>query len=256
MKQLSILLAFGALAAQASTFTIEDVFNQVCATPGDLTCDVVGGNLGYDVQRGEFEFGATSATIRLYFNYGPTNTSLAPFQVAPWSSTVLSLGDLFISGSGFSYGLSLQSRDTPVSGQITGGVLYSINNPNGQLTAFQALGGPTDIYYRPTELVWIRNDGAGSLTSLVNGNVSIVSGGDGVNQTKFIATITLDYAAGSEVSNNLSSGIPTIYFTSATCANDILTNAPEPASLGMMGAGIVLAAWRIRARRKSTPVVA
>ena len=251
MKNLSILglgvFALGAVAAQASTFTIDDPFNTVCSTPGSTSCDVIGNRLSFDVQRGEFNFGTTSATIRLYFNYGATNTSLAPFNVT--ASTVLSLGDLFIFGPGFSYGVALQTRDTPVSGNVIEGTLYSINNPGGQLTAGQALNGASDITYRPGELVWLRNDGAGSITNAATGGVSIASGGDGVNNAKFVATITLNYAAGSLVSSNLATGIPLIQFSSATCGNDILTNTPEPVSLGMIGIGLVLAGWGHRRRR-------
>jgi hypothetical protein len=244
MKSLSVFLFLGAVAAQASTFTVNDPFNTTCPPGGGTSCDVVGANSSFDIQRGEFSFGATSATIRLYFNYGTTNTSLAPFNVTP--STILSLGDLFIFGQGFNYGIALQSRNTPESGAVTGGILYSVNNAGGQLTASQALNGASDINYRPNEIVWLRNDGAGSITNVATGNVLITSGGDGINQAEFVATITLNYAAGSVVSNNLSTGIPYIHFTSATCGNDILTNTPEPATLGMIGLSLVFAGWRAR----------
>ncbi len=244
MKYLSLLLILGTAVAQATTFTVNDPFNAVCPPGGGTSCDVVGANSSFDIQRGEFDFGATSATIRLYFNYGLSNTSLMPFNATP--STVLSLGDLFISGAGFNYGLALQSRTGGASGNVTGGILYSINNANGQLTAAQALNGASDINYRPNEIVWIRNDGAGSISNVATGSVSITSGGDGINQTEFVATIVLNYAAGSVVSNNLSTGVPYIHFTSATCGNDILTNTPEPASLGMIGLGLILAGWRAR----------
>lgn len=247
MKNLTILIALGAAAAQAMTFTINDPFNAVCSTPGSASCDVIGANAGFDIQRGEFDFGATSTTIRLYFNYGPNNTSLAPFNIT--ASTVLSLGDLFIRGQGFSYGIALQNHNTAVSGNVLGGVLYSINNAGGQLTASQALNGASDINYRPNEVVWLRNDGAGSITNVLAGTVSITSGGDGVTNAEFVATIVLNYAAGSAVSNNLSAGVPVIQFTSATCGNDVLTNTPEPASLGMIGCGLLLAGWHVRKNR-------
>jgi hypothetical protein len=242
MKQLSILFALCAAAAQATTFTLLDPFNTTCP-PGSASCDVIGPNSSFDIQRGEFSFGTTSTTIRLYFNYGPNNTSLAPFNVTP--STVLSLGDLFITGANFTYGIALQSRTGGTSGNVTGGALYQVNNANGMLTAAQALNNPTDINYRPNELVWLRNDGSGSITNLLAGNVVITGGGDGINQAEFIATITLNYAAGSVISNNLSVGTPNIHFTSATCGNDIL-DSPEPASLGMIGFGLVLAGIRAR----------
>ena len=53
----------------------------------------------------------------------------------------------------------------------------------------------------------------------------------------------------SVIGNNLSNGIPNIQFTSATCGNDVLTNTPEPASLGMIGLGLLAAGWRVRKSR-------
>lgn len=208
--------------------------------------DVIGANSSFDIQRGEFNFGPTSATIRLFFNFGLNNTSLAPFTL-PGTSAVLSVGDLFLTGGGVTYGIALVSRNTPVSGNVTAGTLYQINNSNGQLTASQALGNP-NINYRPSEIVWIRNDGAGSVTPVAAGSVSVQSGGDGVINPEFIVTINLSYS--SAVGANLIA--PSIQFASATCGNDILNGeVPEPASLGMIGGGLLLAAgMQLRRRRQ------
>lgn len=250
MKYLSIFMLALVPSVFASNFTITDPFNTTCATPGSASCDVLGANSGFDIQRGEFEFNNTAATIRLYFNYGPNATSLAPFNIT--QSTVLSLGDLFLSGNGFYYGLALQSRNTAVSGAIVGGVLYQINNPNGDLTAAEALNSPAGLNYRPNEIVWIRNDGAGSITPAALGGVSVVSGGNGLTAAEFAVTISLTYAAGSSVSANLNALTPGgVHFTSATCGNDVMNgaNVPEPATLGMIGGGLLLAAGiKIRKR--------
>ncbi|BDC50298.1 hypothetical protein F183_A26140 [Bryobacterales bacterium F-183] len=212
---------------------------------------MVGDPLGFDIQKGVFNFGATSATIDLYFNFGiNTASSLSPFSV---NSVILSLGDLFLSGNGFNYGIALQTHNTAVSGNVVGGVLYQINNSNGVLTAAQALNNPTSIAYRPNEIVWLRNDGAGSLTNLVNGAVTILTNqGNGTTAPEFKATITLNYAAGSQVANNLQSLTGAgIHFSSATCGNDVLNGVPEPASLGLIGGGLLaFAGIRIHKNRK------
>ena len=251
MKYLPILILALAPAAFASNFTVTDPFNTVCATPGSASCDVIGANSGFDIQRGEFNINGTSATIRLYFNYGPNATSLAPFNVTP--STVLSLGDLFLSGNGFSYGLALQTHNTAVSGNVLGGVLYRINNSSGYLTAGQALNNPTDINYRPNEIVWLRNNGAGSITPLTTGTVSVASGGNGLTSPEFTVTISLTYAASSAVSANLNAlNAGGVHFTSATCGNDVMNGSvPEPATLGMIGCGLLLAAG-VKFRKRNT----
>jgi hypothetical protein len=247
----TLLLAACVPSAFATSFTVTDPFNAPCSNSSSSSCDVMGDPLGFDIQKGVFNFGATSATIDLYFNFGlNTATSLSPFAV---NSVVLSLGDLFLSGSGFNYGIALQTHNTPVSGNVTGGVLYQINNSNGVLTAAQALGNPTTISYRPTEIVWLRNDGAGSLTNLVAGSVSILGNqGNGVTAPEFKATITLNYAAGSQVATNLQSLTGAgVHFASATCGNDVMNGVPEPASLGLIGGGLLaFAGLRFRKSRQ------
>lgn len=247
----TLLLAACVPSAFATSFTVTDPFNAPCSNSGSPTCDVIGDPLGFDIQKGVFNIGANSATIDLYFNFGlNTATSTAPFSV---NSVVLSLGDLFLSGNGFNYGIALQTHNTAVSGNVTGGVLYQINNANGTLTAAQALGSPTSISYRPTETVWLRNDGANSLTSLVNGAVTIAGAqGNGVTAPEFKATITLNYVAGSSVAQNLQSlNAGGVHFASATCGNDVMNGVPEPASLGMIGAGLLaFAGIRFRQTRK------
>jgi hypothetical protein len=240
-----------AQAAFAGSFTVVDPFNTVCATPGSASCDVIGANSGFDIQRGEFDINSTSAIIRLYFNYGPNATSLASFNLTP--STVLSLGDLFLSGNGFAYGLALQTHNTAVSGNVLGGVLYQINAPSGYLTASQALNNPSGISYRPDETVWLRDNGSGSISPLATGSVNVASGGNGVTTPEFTVTIALAFAAASSVSANLNAlTAGGVHFVSATCGNDVMNGTvPEPATLGMIGAGLLLAAG-VKFRKQNT----
>jgi hypothetical protein len=229
MRFLPFLLLAVAPAALAAPITISDPW-------GVGAPDVVGANSSFDIQKGVFDFGSTSATIKLYFNFGPDNTSLAPFALG---SVTLSLGDLFISGGGVNYGIALVAHNTAVSGDVAAGTLYQINNSNGQLTASQALGNPSSITYRPNEIVWLRNDGAGSITPVAVGSVSVQSGGDGVINPEFVVTLNLTYS--STIGAALAS--PSIHFASATCGNDVLDGQiPEPGSLSLIGGGLLLAA--------------
>lgn len=237
MKFLPFLLLAIAPAALAAPITITDQW-------GVGAPDVVGANSSFDIQKGVFDFGPTSATIKLYFNFGPTNTSLSPFSLG---SVILSLGDLFISGGGVNYGIALAAHNTAVSGDVAAGTLYQINNSNGQLTAAQALNGPS-ITYRPNEIVWLRNNGAGSITPVAVGSISVQSGGDGVVNPEFVVTINMQYS--STIGANLAS--PSIHFASATCGNDVLDGQiPEPGSLGLIGGGLVLAAG-LKFRRRGS----
>ncbi len=224
-------------SAFGGAFTVNDPF-------GVGPPDVVGANLQFDIQKGEFNFGSTSGTVKLYLNFGPDNASLAPFTLG---SVVLSIGDLFISGPGYNYGIGVQSH----AGGVTAGTLYQINNANGMLTAQQALNNPPfcATCYRPTEIVWLKDDGAGSVTSIANGSVSVQGGGDGVINPEFVVTINLAYS--SAIGANLNNS-PAIHFASATCGNDILAAvpSPEPASLGLIGCGLLVAAGlRFRSKR-------
>jgi hypothetical protein len=237
MRFLPFLLLAVAPAALAAPITILDPW-------GVGAPDVVGANSSFDIQKGVFDFGPTSATIKLYFNFGPNNTSLAPFALG---SVTLSLGDLFINGGGVNYGIALVAHNTAVSGDVAAGTLYRINNSNGQLTASQALGNPS-IGYRPNEIVWLRNDGAGSITPVAVGSVSVQSGGDGVINPEFVVTLNLTYS--STIGATLAS--PSIHFASATCGNDILEGQiPEPGSLSLIGGGLLLAAG-IKFRRRNS----
>ena len=237
MRFLPFLLLAVAPAALAAPITISDPW-------GVGAPDVVGANSSFDIQKGVFDFGPTSATIKLYFNFGPNNTSLAPFALG---SVTLSLGDLFINGGGVNYGIALVAHNTAVSGDVAAGTLYRINNSTGQLTASQALGNPP-IGYRPNEIVWLRNDGAGSITPVAVGSVSVQSGGDGVINPEFVVTLNLTYS--STIGATLAS--PSIHFASATCGNDILDGQiPEPGSLSLIGGGLLLAAG-IKFRRRNS----
>jgi len=230
MKLLPVLLLSCVPAAFATSFTVTDPF-------GVGSPDVIGANSSFDIQKGEFDFGSTSATIRLYFNYGPNNTSLAPFNIT--SSLVLSVGDLFIYGPNYAYGVALATHNNATSGNVVAGTLYQINNGNGLLTASQVLGGTNAIDYRPNEYVWLRNLNGG-LTSAGSGSVSVQGGGNGTSNPEFVVTINLTYS--STVGANLTNA-PSIHFASATCGNDIMNgNVPEPATYGMIGAGLLLAA--------------
>ncbi len=236
MRFLPFLLLAVAPAALAAPITISDPW-------GVGAPDVIGANSSFDIQKGVFDFGPTSATIKLYFNFGPNNTSLAPFALG---SVTLSLGDLFLNGGGVNYGIALVAHNTAVSGDVAAGTLYQINNSNGQLTASQALGNP-QIGYRPNEIVWLRNNGAGSITPVAVGSVSVQSGGDGVINPEFVVTLNLTYS--STIGATLAS--PSIHFASATCGNDILEGQiPEPGSLSLIGGGLLLAAG-IKFRRRN-----
>ncbi len=248
MYRIALLAALLASGAFAGSFTVIDAFGLPKCPPGQTVgCDVVGPLTEFDFKRADFSFAATSATISLYFDFGPSgrnNTNaLSPFAVT--SKTTISVADLFIFSGGQIYAIPLFDRTTATWGSATAGQLYQANSPSALLTSDVVLNNPTDIYYRPGFPVWIDTTQA-SLAA--NGSITVSSGA--AQGTTWLVTINLAYAAGSSVANALNASTVGIFTGTATCANDIVEN-PEPSTWTMLGAGAGLGVLAFRRRRRA-----
>jgi len=242
---LSVLLASGAFAG---SFTVIDPFGlPKCPTGQTVGCDVVGPTTEFDFYRADFNFGPTSGTINLYFNYGlPGQTNLAPFNVTP--STVISVADLFLYSGGQIYAIPLNNRTTASWGSATAGTVYQANSPSALLNSDVVLNNPSDIAYRPGFPVWINTLQA----SVVNvGSISILTNQviDG-QAVRFAVTINLAYTAGSDFANAVNAANVGVFTGTATCANDLVEN-PEPSTWVMLSSGAGLAMLAMRRRKRS-----
>lgn len=253
-----LLFAAGVVRATPSySVTVNDPFanGDACAS---TACDVVANGDAdrplFDIQKAILTVSGSVVTMDLYFDYGPNNTNLNPFSD---SGVNLNVGDLFFTvGGNLAFVAPLVSHNGssnggPAGNTIVAGDLYSINNASGVLTAQQVLNDPTNdgLVYRRSNAVWGYDNGAGSLTAVLNNGVeTLVGGGDGIINPEFHLTLSFNAASATTFASDAANqGNFGFYFASATCANDIIAGessignsaTPEPLSLGLVGAGLI-----------------
>ena len=260
-----------------SAGTITDTFGQsqnnciYSYTPPYSTCDVIGNEMLYDIQRATVSFGDGTATVSIYANtgavpYGATSLTLGAFQDA---GVTLIPGDIFFynPSAGYDpdnpatvqnlqYGIALTNH-----GSFTAGDLYDISGGIYTETAQEALQNGSD-YYRWDETVLM----AGSGTPDSAGSVTVTPYGNGVTNAEYEISVTVPLTSGLvELEQNGQIGLQ---FSSADCGNDVIQGVvdagggtavttaiprvPEPGPGVMILTGIVLLAigrqWRKRTK--------
>jgi hypothetical protein len=234
-------------AAFAASFTVNDPHGEPkCPAGVTVGCDVVGPTTEFDFKTGTFTFGATSATIQIYMDFGPAGaTDLSPFPVIGGTS-VISSADLFFYGPGGQiYAIPLFTRSQ--YGGATAGTVYLASSSAALLNSETVLNNPTDIYYRPGNPVWINTTLA---TPVSVGSVVLSSGA--AQGTTWLVTVSFSYGAGSPLANVLTGPGLTFFTGTATCANDIVSggDVPEPASWMLLSSGLGVAFLASRRRNK------
>ena len=243
--------------------TIQDPFRVGSDNCLQLSCDVIGPQIDFDIQTADVSITATSIDVTVYFNYGGGIT------LSPFDSPTVNVGDLFFYdpsnpkiklGNGsfepYLFGVPLTSHDG-----LTAGQLYEINNPGTVQTAAQVLGNPSGVYYRPDQPVWMAT---GQETSVGTGHgvtVTNNNGGNGLTSAEYAASVHITTSGASQFLNLFKNGQIGVVFESATCANDVLTGmvsvgAPEPGAMSMMALGFGMLAgvgvWKRRSARKQS----
>ena len=242
-KLLLAVLFLSAISLSAGTM----IFQGNDPFPGtscpDPSCDVIGLGSNFDIKSlTAWVSNSITSQVAIDLNFGNSST-LSPF--ADFGVNIAA-GDVLFGVNGIlMYGLALTTHGAginpgaPNGGTIVAGDLYKINNANGTINAQQALGDP-GLIYRNTQPVQLFDDGMGSVTDVsAGGTVSISDLGDGTTDGRSL--IVADFAS-----------TPALYLLanqmgffaeySPTCANDIVQTAtvPEPSSLTMLGAGLLL----------------
>ena len=248
--------------------TITDTFGQsqnnciYSYTPPYSTCDVIGNEMLYDIQKATVSFGDGTATVSIYTNtgaipYGDTSLTLGASHDA---GDTLIPGDIFFYSPGGNgdpqYGIALTNH-----GSFTAGDLYDISGGIYTETAQVALQDGSD-YYRWDEPVLMT--GSGVPTSA--GSVTVTPYGNGVSSAEYEITATVPLTSG--LLNLVSNGQIGLLFSSADCGNDVIQGVvdtgirsssitaipkvPEPGPGVLILTGLVLLAVGRQWRKRTT----
>jgi len=254
-----LALSFSAMATTYTPYsvTLTDPYNK--DTDKSTPKDVIGLPAQFDIQSltiSNNSAGAVTVTALLNFNTGN--------DINPWSlnSTFsnLHIGDVLFNIGGVSYAIVLGDHDSSANGMKAGN-MYEL--PNGVVTARNLFGSgnnpPLDSSYRPDAAVWGNSSGKVNVNTTqaivyaTNIGGYSVAGKPGT-EMKVTTTIDLSNPANQGFADTFltSYALATtgITFASATCVNYVISNTPEPASMAMMGAGLMALAFL--GRRKLT----
>jgi hypothetical protein len=239
-------------------------------TPPYDTCDVVGYEMLYDIQKATVSFSGGMATVSIYTNTGAVPYG-GPLTLGPFNDAGVTLipGDIFFydPSTGYDpndpstiqnlqYGIALTDH-----GSFTAGDLYSISGGILTETAEMALDNGSDIYRRDETVLM-----AGTGSPAGSGTVTVSNYGNGITSAEYEITVTVPLTAG--LMDLESDGQIGMLFSSADCGNDVIQgvvdtgdpsgaslstgvlSTPEPGPGILMVTGLVLLAvgrrWRKR----------
>jgi hypothetical protein len=245
---------------------------------GNSTCDVIGNNLYFDIQKATLSVTGDKATVTLLFDY--ENNTLSPYTLTSGSSSLnLNVGDMFFydpANMTDVYGVPLVTHTNYAQAgsnaketlTYTAGDLYDVVT-GGALTPTQALTDTnssisgwtyrTDQTYNGKDYNYVAINNA---TKTDTGSVSIVPTPGGPTSSTAGLTVTVTFNTdGAKLFNGnpmFTTGPVDFEFASADCANDIITGTfsgyyqtPEPSSLALAFGGLLLAGIGLIRRKRS-----
>ncbi|MBL8218750.1 MAG: PEP-CTERM sorting domain-containing protein [Bryobacterales bacterium] len=247
---LSMAMALGmaSLAPAASVVAVDAYCGAACGgSNSSAAFDVIGKLRSFDINYVSVTSTGLNVEVIVRMNYGANggDTTLAPITVG--SFPAVNPGDVLLSNGANLWAIPLisHSNSGPGGGGMTFGNLYSVSS---FLTASTVLNNPSGGIYRPTENVWgnstsavKRNNGAGTR--------GVILAPGSLNPYEIEVKINfalLSNAASTAFLNALGDSNTLLHFASATCGNDVVDGSPqgdpsvpEPASLALMGAGLL-----------------
>lgn len=246
-----VILFLAASTASADIQTISDPFlGTSCASD---TCDVIGPNASFDIQKIELSFVGRGLNVSIFTNYGnqPASLSLAPWNDGLGGEKLLSIGDLFFGFPNLAYGVPLYTH-----GDFLAGGLYKIGvstGDSGTRTAGDVLALDSGWVYRPYEVVWLGGTGTPAATGTVTNSFNLSGSLPSPTYKIDLSFSALPQDFWDQLSAN--GGSMNVQFASATCANDIIKGTavvPEPSTVLTLGTLLVLlAALTVRRTRRA-----
>ncbi|MBI3681468.1 MAG: PEP-CTERM sorting domain-containing protein [Acidobacteria bacterium] len=249
MKAIRILLwmtlvMLAAVIAPATTITDPYVPNPGSASNNG---DVIGLLYRFDIESVAINYAGGNLGIQVRMNYGQNggDTTLSAITVGGFPN--MYPGDLLFQNGGSRWAVPLISHNnsSPGLGALLAGHLYSVSS---FLTASTVLNNPNGTY-RPNEDVWGNSTGASDIGGAGTVQTSLIGSGP-----EILVNITIPTQNALFLSA-LSSSWTLVNFASATCGNDVLEGGlgddrpiPEPVTLSLTGAGLVLLGFAGRRR--------
>lgn len=239
---LALAMGMAGLAPAASLVAVDAYGGSNNA--GSNNGDVIGKLRSFDIDLVSISNTGNNVTVLVHMNYGANggDTSLSPITFSSFPD--VNPGDVMLSNGGNLWAIPLISHNNsaPGAGGMTAANLYSVSS---FLTATTVLGIPPGSNYRPNENVW------GNSTGAVQQN----SGSGTRNVSLFASPYEIEVVINFTLLSNanttaflsaLSDSGSVLHFAAATCGNDVVSGSPtgdettpEPASLALMGAGLL-----------------
>ncbi|MFN7937568.1 MAG: PEP-CTERM sorting domain-containing protein [Bryobacteraceae bacterium] len=214
---------------------------------GSSNGDVIGLLRSFDIDLVSISNTGNNVTVIVHMNYGASggDTSLSPITFSGFPN--VNPGDVLLTNGSNRWAIPLISHNNsaPGAGGMTAANLYSVSS---FLTATTVLGIPPSGNYRPNENVWGNSTGATVRSSGASRNVTLFAAPYEI-EVAINFTLLTDVANAANTTaflNALSDSGSVLHFAAATCGNDVVNGSPtadettpEPASLALMGAGLV-----------------
>jgi hypothetical protein len=235
---MALALGMAGLAPAASIVAIDAYAGP--GNTGSSNGDVIGKLRSFDINYVQISNTGNDVTVVVRMNYGNNggDTTLSPITLSGFPA--VNPGDVLISNGSNLWAIPLISHNNtaPGAGGMTMANLYSVTS---FLTASTVLGNPSGGTYRPNEYVWGNSTGATQLNSgSGTRNVSLANSPYEIEVLINFTTTSTDFL------NSLGDSGTLLHFASATCGNDVVNGSPtgdetvpEPASLALMGAGLL-----------------